>query len=205
VLFVSHNTGAIAELCTRAVLLDGGRKIVDGSVGEVLDSYAELMSSGGPRVVDLKVEPGLPASITDVRTENGSGAPAHNFDLVDPVAVVVRYEVTEAAAGLQLALTLTRNAVRLVHTFDTDQIDEMPIREPGVYEARWLIPPMFLKAGLYTVGVTAGTPERLLQEFESIISFEVAEFTLNAQHRGFRRDRPGHVVAPGTWTTSRVG
>jgi lipopolysaccharide transport system ATP-binding protein len=113
--------------------------------------------------------------------------------------------VTEPAAGLQLALTLTRNSVRLVHTFDTDQIDEMPTREPGVYEARWLIPPMFLKAGLYTVGVTAGTPERLLQEFESIISFEVEEFTLNAQHRGYRRDRPGHVVAPGTWTTSRVG
>jgi lipopolysaccharide transport system ATP-binding protein len=205
VLFVSHNTGAIAELCTRAILLEGGEKVADGSVGSVLDQYAELMASGGPTVTDLQVEPGLPASITDVRTEDGGGRPAHNFDLVDPLSVVVRYEVVEPAAGLQIALTLARNSVRLVHTFDTDQIDDMPTREPGVYEARWRIPAPFLKAGLYTVGVTAGTPERLLQELDSIISFEVGEYTVNAQHRGYRRDRPGHVVAPGEWSTTRVG
>jgi lipopolysaccharide transport system ATP-binding protein len=205
VLFVSHNTGAIAELCTRAILLEAGQKVVDGSVPEVLARYAELMSSGGPQVVDLEVQPDLPASITDVRTEDAQGGPNHSFDIVDPVAVVVRYEVTEATRGLQLALTLTRNSVRLVHTFDTDQIDDMPTREPGVYEARWVIPPMFLKAGLYTVGLMSGTPERLFQELDSIISFEVDEYTLNAQHRGYRRDRPGHVVAPGTWSTARVG
>jgi lipopolysaccharide transport system ATP-binding protein len=163
------------------------------------------MASGGPKVVDLEVDPALPASITDVRTENGSGQPGHNFDLVDPLSIVVRYEVTEPAAGLQLALTLIRNSLRLVHTFDTDQIDEMPLREPGVYEARWQIPGLFLKAGLYNVSVTVGTPERLLQEFESIVSFEVGEYTVNAQHRGYRRDRPGHVVAPGSWSTTRVG
>jgi lipopolysaccharide transport system ATP-binding protein len=205
VLFVSHNTGAIAELCTRAILLDGGRKMAEGAVGDVLDRYSELMSSGGTKVVDLEVDPKLPASIVDVRTELPTGEPAHGFDLSDAVAVVVRYEVTDTTQGLQLALTLARNSVRLVHTFDTDQIDDMPTRQPGVYEARWLIPPMFLKAGLYNVSVTIGTPERLLQEFEAIVSFEVDEVTMNAQHRGFRRDRPGHVVAPGSWSTSRVG
>jgi lipopolysaccharide transport system ATP-binding protein len=205
VLFVSHNTGAIAELCTRAILLEAGRKIVDGTVPEVLERYAEIMSSGGPRVVDLKVEPDLPTSIVDVRTENADGAPTHNFDLVDPVVIVTRYEVTEASRGLQFALTLARNSVPLVHTFDTDQIDDMPAREPGVYEARWVIPSMFLKAGLYTVSLTAGTPERMFQELDAIISFEVDEFTVNAQHRGYRRERPGHVVAPGSWSTARVG
>jgi lipopolysaccharide transport system ATP-binding protein len=205
VLFVSHNTGAIAELCTRAILLEAGHKIVDGTVPDVLERYAEIMSSGGPRVVDLKVEPDLPASITDVRTENADGAPAHNFDMVAPVSIVVRYEVTEAARGLQLALTLSRNSIPLIHTFDTDQIDDMPTPTPGVYEARWLIPPMFLKAGLYTIGVTLGTPESLLQELDSILSFEVDEYTLNTHHRGYRRERPGHIVAPGTWSTARVG
>jgi lipopolysaccharide transport system ATP-binding protein len=205
VLFVSHNTGAIAELCTRAILLEGGRKIADGKVPDVLDRYAEIMSAGGPSVLDLKLEPGLPSSITDVRTETADGTPAHNFDLVSPIALVIRYEVVEPAAGLQMAVTLARNSVRLVHSFDTDQMNEMPAREPGVYETRWTIPAMFLKAGLYTVSVTSGTPERLLQEFEAIISFEIDEYTLNAQHRGYRRDRPGHVVAQGVWSTARVG
>jgi lipopolysaccharide transport system ATP-binding protein len=205
VLFVSHNTGAIAELCTRAILLEAGHKIVDGTVPEVLERYAEIMSSGGPRVVDLKVEPDLPASITDVRTENANGEPTHNFDIVEPVSIAVRYEVTEPSRGLQIALTLSRNSIPLIHTFDTDHIDDMPAREPGVYEARWVIPPMFLKAGLYTIGLMSGTPERMFQELDSIVSFEVDEYTLNTHHRGYRRERPGHVVAPGTWSTARVG
>jgi lipopolysaccharide transport system ATP-binding protein len=204
VLFVSHNTGAIAELCTRAVLLEGGRKIADGSVSEVLNQYAELMAGAGPGALDLEPDLSLPASITDVRTERPDGELEHSFDIVDPLDLVVRYEATERTAGLQVALTLVRNSVRIVHTFDTDSSDEMPTRDRGVYEARWKVPSMFLKGGLYTVDVTLGTPERLLQEHEGVISFEVHEHTLNTQHRGFRRDRPGHVIAAGRWTTERL-
>jgi lipopolysaccharide transport system ATP-binding protein len=39
VLFVSHNMAAVTSLCTRAVLLDAGRLVEDGSTREVIDSY----------------------------------------------------------------------------------------------------------------------------------------------------------------------
>jgi lipopolysaccharide transport system ATP-binding protein len=39
ILFVSHNFAAVENLCTRAILLDKGRMILDGPTKEVLDTY----------------------------------------------------------------------------------------------------------------------------------------------------------------------
>ena len=41
VLFVSHNIGAVQRLCSRALLLDGGRLVQDGPPAEVVTTYLE--------------------------------------------------------------------------------------------------------------------------------------------------------------------
>jgi lipopolysaccharide transport system ATP-binding protein len=47
ILFVSHNMGAISELCTRAALLQKGRMIAEGNVTDVVGQYG---SRAGPTV-----------------------------------------------------------------------------------------------------------------------------------------------------------
>jgi lipopolysaccharide transport system ATP-binding protein len=44
VLFVSHNMAAIANLCRRVILLDGGRAVDDGSSSSVVDSYLKALA-----------------------------------------------------------------------------------------------------------------------------------------------------------------
>ncbi len=43
VLFVSHDAGAVRALCSRAILLKGGRIIADGKPGEVLNLYQKII------------------------------------------------------------------------------------------------------------------------------------------------------------------
>jgi lipopolysaccharide transport system ATP-binding protein len=205
VIFVSHNTGAVAELCTRAILLEGGRKTADGSVAQVLDAYAELMAHRGGAAVDLAVDPTLPASILAVEVQNAQGEQSSVFDLPDEIQIVIRYRVTERVHGMQLVISLARNAVRLIHTFDTDALTSIPVRDPGLYESRYRVPGMTLKAGVYTADVDSGTPERMLQYLESAASFEIEERSINAHAKGYRRDRPGHIIGPGEWRTERLG
>lgn len=38
-LFVSHDTGAVTSLCSRAIWLDSGRMVMDGSAREVVEQY----------------------------------------------------------------------------------------------------------------------------------------------------------------------
>ncbi|HLM55418.1 MAG TPA: ABC transporter ATP-binding protein [Pyrinomonadaceae bacterium] len=44
VLFVSHNLGSLLNLCPRAIMFSGGRKVADGPTGEVISAY---ISGGG--------------------------------------------------------------------------------------------------------------------------------------------------------------
>ncbi|MGH7775350.1 MAG: ABC transporter ATP-binding protein [Candidatus Binatia bacterium] len=44
VLFVSHNMGAIKSLCSRALLLDGGRVVCEGGVDQTIGAYYASMA-----------------------------------------------------------------------------------------------------------------------------------------------------------------
>jgi len=204
VFFVSHNMGAVSELCTRAILMEKGHKLVDGSVGDVIERYGELISAGGHNV-ELEPDPSRACSIVGAELTDGAGSPTTSFDLEDEVRIKVRYVVLQHLRGLQITATLARNMIDVVHSFDTDQLDHIPDRSPGTYEAEYAIPPRFLKAGNYTVRLTAGTPEELMHDLEGVLSFEIEERSENTHMKGYRKERPGHVISLGTWTTTRVG
>jgi len=56
VLFVSHNQDAVARLCQRAILLESGRLILDGSTEEVFSQY---LSSIDRLSVELPLDPAM--------------------------------------------------------------------------------------------------------------------------------------------------
>lgn len=68
-LFVSHDFGAIRALCDRAVLLEGGKKVMDGPPTEVLDYYHALVL-GRERQAGIVQQAADQAGIT---THSGSG------------------------------------------------------------------------------------------------------------------------------------
>jgi ABC-type polysaccharide/polyol phosphate transport system ATPase subunit len=45
ILFVSHDPGAVRALCSRAILLDGGRRTADGKPVDVINKYRKLIMS----------------------------------------------------------------------------------------------------------------------------------------------------------------
>ena len=45
ILFVSHDTHAVRALCSRAILLNGGRAVADGKPADVLKHYQQLIMS----------------------------------------------------------------------------------------------------------------------------------------------------------------
>jgi lipopolysaccharide transport system ATP-binding protein len=55
ILFVSHSSDAIARFCSRAVLIDGGKLIADGSPRDVNNQYQELLF-GRQTQVDAPLE-----------------------------------------------------------------------------------------------------------------------------------------------------
>jgi len=54
VLFVSHATGTVIELCDRAILLDEGEMIADGTPGFVVPRYHKLLYSPSDKAVAVR-------------------------------------------------------------------------------------------------------------------------------------------------------
>ena len=104
VLFVSHSMTAIANLCSTAMLLDGGKLALIGKAGDVVDRYFKANQSDEGR-----------GSIRDRRDRTGSGAlRLVGFWLEDAqgnritsartgraINLVLEYETLESYAGLQ--------------------------------------------------------------------------------------------------------
>ena len=60
ILFVSHDLGSISKYCDRAILLDKGRKLTEGTPAEVIDEYKKVLvgqmdeaQKGGAKKSDL--------------------------------------------------------------------------------------------------------------------------------------------------------
>jgi lipopolysaccharide transport system ATP-binding protein len=107
ILFVSHNMLAVADLCSRALVIDGGRLVFDGLAAAGILEYRRRLRqdggsenvAGGPRsrlVVD-----GTPASDPLERAPNDRLSLAVDIErpATDPVRPVVLNLVIESATG----------------------------------------------------------------------------------------------------------
>jgi lipopolysaccharide transport system ATP-binding protein len=203
VVLVSHNMGAIAELCTHGVLLDGGRVALTGLVGPAIEGYGKLLGAN-KGVFELE-DRGGQFALLSVAVANKKGETAANFDIHDEVQVAVTYRLREPAEGMDLALTLSRNFMPVFNTHDTHDLSTMPRREPGVFCSTMSIPPSFLKAGHYSVRIASGIPAELFADYDGIAEFDVEELSEDTKSKGYQQARLGHVIAPVTWSTEQVG
>src|SRR5512138_3373878 len=94
VLFVSHNMGAIQQLCSRAILLNEGKIVVDDSTGAVVSKYLTMgVTQHGERLwPDIHEAPGDNlARLRGVRVLDRDKKICTSFDVRDPVAIEVEY------------------------------------------------------------------------------------------------------------------
>ncbi len=78
ILFVSHNLASVSALCTRALLMEGGRLVQDGAVDDVLERYlTSVRAVTGESLEhrhDRKGDGRLRVNHVDVRSANGGPA-----------------------------------------------------------------------------------------------------------------------------------
>lgn len=101
IVFISHDLAAVRQLCDRALLLNHGRLIAEGSPAEVIAQYATL---GGDRHVRERQNVQKAAHITSLLFLDETGRPTTELRTGHPIRAVIEYEVfrpvTNAAINL---------------------------------------------------------------------------------------------------------
>ena len=162
VLFVSHNMGAISTLCSRAILLEGGRLVTDGPTRDVVGTYISSGQdlSGSVEWADPEDAPGSEtARIRAVRVSQ-DGVVTSDVEIDKDVSVEVDFWNLEDGASLYASVHLIdRTGVTI---FAANNAPSASLRDDGwsarphpvgLYRTVCSIPGNFLNDGLYRLTV----------------------------------------------------
>jgi lipopolysaccharide transport system ATP-binding protein len=69
VLFVSHNMGAIRQLCTRGILIEKGALAMNADVDSVVRRYVEGAATGEMKIIDHGIKKSPAVDITSIRVD----------------------------------------------------------------------------------------------------------------------------------------
>ena len=150
-VFVSHDPLTVRSLCSRALLLENGRKLREGSPAEVLDYYNALLArlDGDFDIEQKKTAAG--AAVTrsgdgQVVIESiellGDDRPQRSFSVGSPLRIRVRGRAVQAVADLTVGVAIRDrlgNDVYGTNSYHLD--DEAHPLEPGdVFDAEFRLP-----------------------------------------------------------------
>ena len=183
VLFVSHNMGAISQLCPTCVWLDQGRIKSMGATEGVVTAYLkDSDASGGTGVAVFKEDSKKEAQLRRVRLMDQAGDVTQKFDCDQPIVIDLVFQVHKKLPGLYGYLELSRMDGTTVMVSDSLDSRSNPLDnlDAGSYSVRILIPPRILGSGEYNVYLSfaSRSAEKFAVDSPGIVcSFTLDDFT----------------------------
>jgi lipopolysaccharide transport system ATP-binding protein len=178
VLFVSHNTAAIASLCSRVILLEGGQIEFDGSVQDGLLRYMDNVGSETGGDMDLSSHPSRRATcqplLTRVRLLSGAGGARNRFFSGEPMTIELTYDPVLPLADPQFGIGVDDWLGTRIFSLATYLSDSVlpPFSERS--RVTCSVDALNLAPGHYVLSLSAGTiGDTLVDNLVHAISFDV--------------------------------
>ncbi len=178
VLFVSHNMASIEKLCGRALVVDGGRILMDGSPAECIGAYLRghdvAIAVAG---VDLAAIPRhdsrLRPTLHALRLVGADGLPTTTVASGEPLEFQLDYEAPDELPNPSFSIIVSERLGSPLFQLQTRAqlglIERAPAR--GTWVCR--LPRLPLVPGVYHLTVGCSANERQLDLVEQAASFSV--------------------------------
>lgn len=173
ILFVSHNMGAIKNLCDKGILLNNGKILIDDEIENVLNKYVisqqntisslDMVSFRGPLNDVVKFE------MTLVNGKN----PFKQLIQISPQEQII-FDVNgfcKVQKKIKLTLSVFKDDIRLFTIFDSGVFEKLE----GEFHSAFTLPELLLQPGYYTLGLGGFTEVDDWIWNESVFHFEVLE------------------------------
>ena len=188
VLFVSHNLGAVRNLCSRVLLFENGRLTFDGPVEEGLEEYESTFSGQDGLASDTRFSGALAGGVQlDRLTCIQGGAAVSVLDPLAPFRIELHGTARQPFPALEIKLAVFRDGMHIASCFDAPQ--ESPMKA-GWFVSRFEIPANVFLPGRYTLGVGAIASATEWMWGSDVAALEFADRVREAAH-----DRKRGVMA----------
>ncbi|WP_165223206.1 ABC transporter ATP-binding protein [Aquisphaera insulae] len=177
VLFVSHNMGALSQLCELGVYLKDGCVEEVGPVKDVIMSYMKAGLDHNAARATFQPDPQKPGQFLSAEVLRPDGEEAgSDFACDEPITIRLTYEVRRPVAGTYLTLYLQNmEGTRVLHSDIRDTSPDTGERlHPGVHSFTVVIPPRLLAPTTYLLTIGSAS------KYSGVIDHhhDCCEFTL---------------------------
>lgn len=201
VLFVSHNMGALGQLCDEGILLDKGRVGMIGPVEQVIRSYMESNSDHAASSTAFDIDLAKPGQFLKVEVLHQDGSQASDFTCDEPIVVRMTYQVRRHVMESHLSFYIQNvEGTRVLHSDVRDNNPEFTeALVPGIHTFDVVIPPRILAATTYLLSV--GSAATFTGGIDH--QYDCCEFTLR-DLRSRNESRPGVLSVQLPWVHEAV-
>ena len=155
VLFVSHNMGAVADLCTRAILLQNGRLTMDGFTDDVIRTYVKQNMNVGLNDASALNDPTVRRGTGDARFEsiqmtNAAGVEKNEFQKGETVLFKQKVRIHEDISVLYSNISLRSGRTRdVITSTGRNRVSGGPFKAGQEIEIEYVFENQALSPGVY--------------------------------------------------------
>ena len=178
ILFVSHNLGAVTQLCSRGLVLKEGQIVFDGTAPAAISTYVDDVRNSASTVT-FTYDPKKEMQIYSIAVVSPDGQEISSQSHTEPFSILLKYYVRNWSEGAHVCLDVfNETGTRLLWATDVNNVDELSQpRFPGIYTARITIPEMILTPGFYyfSAGIYAPNNLQPFDHHENALSIEIRD------------------------------
>jgi lipopolysaccharide transport system ATP-binding protein len=211
VLFVSHNIGAITNLCTHVAHLHQGRIVNFGETNAVVAEYLHSdVNEGAEKVLADPLSQQIRRkefTFTKVGLQDHKNNSSSEIDVRYPFTVLLEYCVASLLHNVEISVRFFAYDGRPVFTsHQSDSRSEVLVqRAPGMYAATVTVPGNFLVPGDYFISIEAHMPTvSVLEKYDHIIKFHINETGSKLSRYQPHQYMQGVVIVEFPWSESRL-
>ena len=160
VLFVSHQMGAIAQFCNKAILLDSGMIVQSGTVPQVVKHYMNLSMNNLEGFKAKAASHHKDIAIINAHSYDTEGNLSVNFLHNQEIVIVITCKVNRWISGAEVRVAV-RDSKRNVFTTDA-KLDIQGVEIPDELRAKVVIPAGVLRPEQYFFKLATYIPNQAI-------------------------------------------
>ena len=207
VLFVSHNMGAIKNLCQKTMVMKHGMiesledtpSAIDRYLSSDSDVDRYLSWENDERPGDSSVK------LMSIMVLDKTGTFEKPLTTDDEVFVNIKYEVLQEIKDLRVVATIIGfDGEEVFCTSDFHHVGENRLRTPGVYTSVLRIPNKFLNNMQYYASIDIEVPMVKSIVVGQIVAFSIDELIYNDMGHLMLKKPPGVIHPVSDWKVTRI-
>ena len=204
VLFVSHNMGAISNLCSSALWIDNGKKLIQGDADSIISSYIKSNASVvEARIHDRKQNGSKGARIADACLLDTDGHPCDTFRMGETIVIEFDIEFYHFFESVDFALNITRMdlGMNILHMINQDGGFVFEDISKGKRKFRVELPNCLLYPGSYKFSIWVGSQGgRIgLDSIEHVLDFSMVQSSVTMRTTPLAYSKESIFYMPSKW------